>query len=219
MFRKTALLIGALAMMVLASQAQAADPWRISIGGGLAVPVGDFSTDLSGSSPGFDASLGYTVGPSIDYRVNQQFGIGVDGFFASNNIKKEDRDLIRTQAPADPAFDLKYTQVGGGVHGTYWFPMQYSPMSPYIVGGIGLTNFKAKTESNNSTLAGEQSKTGFSGRAGLGAAFKASEVVSLGLEGDYNFVSLKKEDWAGISSAPSFGLKAVISFALGGATQ
>ena len=108
--------------------------------------------------------------------------------------------------------------MGGGVHAKYWLPMQSSPMSAYLLAGAGMTNFKAKIESDDPLLAGDRSKSGFSGRGGVGAGYRFGSMTTLGVEGDYNFVSLKKDDF-GVSSAPSFGVKAVVTFNMKAAAE
>ena len=179
--------------------------------------MGDFSKspDFSSSSPtGLDASMGWTASPAVDYMINDMFSLGVYGTFGGTNIDKDDRDLIRTAA-SDPTFDVKYTQMGGGVHGKYWFPMQNSPVNVYLLAGAGMTNFKAKAESSDPLVAGDESKSGFSGLGGIGAGYKVGETATVGVEGDYNFVSLKKDDF-GVSSAPSFGVMGVVTFMMKG---
>jgi opacity protein-like surface antigen len=212
MFRKGSFVLAALALMVAAPMAHAHD-CSLSIGGGVAIPTGDFSDNTSG----LDAALGYMITPEFDYHVNDKFAIGVDGTWGSNSLNSDDRDAIRT-ANSDPSFDVKYTQMGGGVHGKLMMPMQNGPLSPYLVAGAGMTNFKAKVESDDPLVAGDRSKTGFAGRVGIGAGYKAGSQTSIGVEGDYNFVSLKKDDF-GVSSAPSLGVKAVVTFMFKGATK
>ena len=213
MVRKSCLLLAAFSLLLVAPVAHAAaGGWSFSVGGGLGIPMGDFSDDVNG----LDATMGWAVSPSVDYMINDMFSVGVDGTFAGNNINADDRDAYRT-AFADPDFDIKYTQMGGGVHGKYWFPMQNKPINAYLVAGVGMTNFKAKVESIDPVIAGDVSKSGFSGRGGIGAGYKLNEMATLGVEGDYNFVSLKKDDF-GVSSAPSFGVKAVVTFMMKSAT-
>lgn len=213
MFRKGSFVLATLALMVVAPLAHAHD-CSLAIGGGVAIPTGDFSKKFdftSSTSTGLDASVGYVITPEFTYMVNDKLGLGVDATYSTNNIKKEDRDAIRT-ANADPTFDLKYTQFGGGAHAKLMMPMQNGPFSPYLVVGAGVANFKAKVESSDPAVAGDKSKSGFAGRVGVGAGYKAGQQMSIGVEGDYNFMSLKKEDFNGVSSAPSIGVKAVVSF-------
>lgn len=204
MFRKGTFVLAALALMAMAPLAHAND-CALSIGGGVSIPTGDFSDKTSG----LDAALGYLITPEFDYMLNDKLAIGVDGTWGSNSLNKDDRDQIRT-ANSDPGFDVKYTEAGGGVHAKWMMPMQ-SSFSPYLVGGAGMMNFKAKVDSNDPLVAGERSKSGFAGRVGLGANYKAGGQTTIGLEGDYNFMSLKEEDF-GVSSAPAIGVKAVIGF-------
>ena len=213
MLRKGSLGLAALALMAVAPLAHAND-CSLSIGGGLSIPTGDFSDKTSG----LDAAMGYAITPSFDYMLNDQFAIGVDAMWGSNSINKDDRDAIRI-SEADPGFDVKYTQMGGGVHVKMMMPMQ-SSFSPYLLAGGGITNFKGKVESSIPANAGDQSKSGFAGRVGIGAGYKAGGSTTIGVEGDYNFLSLKKDDF-GVSSAPSIGVKAVIgyNFKSGAATK
>ena len=215
--RKFSVVLAALALMVAAPMAQAAmgtGGMSLAIGGGLSIPVGDFSKDINSSSPGLDASLGYLIQPELDFAMNDRVSVGVDAIWDSNNIKKSDRDAFRTLT-ADPTFDVKYTEFGGGVHAKLGMPMQNGPFSPYVVVGAGMANFKAKVDSSDPTIAGDESKTGFAGRVGLGAGYKATGQTHIGLEGDYNFVSLKKDTF-GVSSAPTFGIKAIVTFMFNG---
>jgi outer membrane protein with beta-barrel domain len=212
MLRKSSLLLAVFSLLLVAPMAHAAaGGWSISVGGGLAVPMGDFSNDTNG----LDAAMGWGVSPAVDYMINDMFSLGVYGTFAGNNINKDDRDAFRT-ANSDPTFDVKYTQMGGGVRAKYWLPMQSSPIGVYLLAGGGMTNFKGKVESSDPLLVGDKSKSGFSGIGGIGGGYKIGDMATLGVEGDYNFVSLKKDDF-GVSSAPSFGVKAVLTFMMKGA--
>jgi opacity protein-like surface antigen len=209
MFRKTTLMVGALALMLAVPQAQAAKgDWKITVMGGAAVPMGNFSKKIA--EGGVGAKLGFAGGAGVDYMVTDAVGIGVDGMFTTNNLNKDELDLIKA---ADPTFELKYTQIGGGAHVKYWFPMSDSPLSPYVVVGAGATNFKAKGTVLG--VAGDQSKTQFGGHGGLGAGYKVNENVAIGLEGDFNYVKLSEADWgSGFSSATSFGINAVVTFGI-----
>lgn len=214
MVRKFSVVLAALALMVAAPMAHAAmgtGGMSLSIGGGLTIPMGDFSKSPDASTVGLAAGLGYMITPELDFMINDKLSLGVDGTWGSNSIKSDDRDKLRV-ASGDPSLEVKYTEVGGGAHAKVMMPMQNGPLSPYLVLGAGMMNFKAKADSNNPLFAGETSKSGFAGRVGVGAGYKAGGQTSIGLEADYNFVSLKKEDFGGVSSAPSVGVKAVVTF-------
>lgn len=207
MFRKATLVAGALSLVLMVPMAHAAKgDVKVSIMGGLAAPMGDFSKKVAEGGAG--ASMGFTVGPSIDYMITEAVAIGVDGAFTSNSLNSDERDLVRTGPPADPDFDVKYTQIGGGAHIKYWFPMSGSSISPYLVGGVGMTNVKAKVTSNDPLLAGEGSDTKFQGHGGLGIGFKGTEQVGFGLEADYHFVSTEgsSTQWVGVNAVITFGM-------------
>ncbi len=204
MFRKTSLFVAALALLVLVPEAQAAKgDWKISLLGGIAMPMGDFSQKILDG--GLGARMGFGAGPSIDYMVTDQMALGVDGSFARNGLNTEERDLLRT---VDPTFDLKYTQLGGGAHVKYWFPMNESPMNVYLIGGMGLTNFKV--EASASGLSASATENKFTGYGGLGLGYNVGDQVALGVQSDISFVSL-----SGIT-APSFGVKAGLTFGVSG---
>ena len=211
MLRRKSLLFVVLASMILVPQVWAAKgDWKLSIAGGISAPVGDFGKKIAEN--GMGAKLGIGIGPAVDYMLSENLAVGVDGSFTRNNLNTEERDLIRTSIP-DPSFELKFTQIGGGVHLKYWFPMTDSPISVYAVGGVGAMNFKAEATSTDPQFAGEDSKTQLTAHGGLGAGYKASEQVTVGLEGDFNYVKLDENTFV-FSSATGFGVRAALTFAM-----
>jgi outer membrane protein W len=207
MFRKLTLLAVVCSLVAMVPQAFAAKgDVKISLLGGLSAPMGDFSDKTNGLA----ASMGFTVGPSVDYMMSDAIAIGVDGAFTSNNIDSETRDALRTTY-LDDKIDVKYTSIGGGAHVKYFFPMASSPISPYLIGGLGMTNVKVKLTDSSGDH--DDSKTKFGGRGGIGFGYKSSGQVGFGLEADYNFVSADKADF-GVSSLQWVGVNAVVSFGL-----
>ncbi|MBI1795522.1 MAG: outer membrane beta-barrel protein [Candidatus Eisenbacteria bacterium] len=212
MFRKATLLSVLASLALLAPMAHAAKgDVKITLGGGAGIPMGDFSKKVADGGAG--GSLGFTSGLAVDYMVTSAVAIGVDGNYTSNNLNSDERDLVRTGPPADPTFDVKYTQIGGGAHVKYWFPMTGSKLAPYVVGGAGVTSIKGKITSNDPTLAGETSKSKFGGHGGLGVSYQASEMVGVGVEATYHFISTDKADfgtssiqWVGVSAAVTIGM-------------
>ena len=212
MFRKTSLLFGVVALMLVAPQAHAAKgDMSISLAAGLAVPMGDFSKKVVDGGAG--ASMGYTVGPSFDYMVTDAVALGLDGAYSSMSLNKSERDQIRTGPPADPTFDVKYTLVGGGAHAKYMFSSgEGSSVKPYILAGLGATNGKAKVTSNDPTINGTSAgKTKFSAQGGVGAGFGGSGSVGFGLEAAYHYISAdtggKALTWVGLTGVVSFGMQ------------
>jgi len=213
MFRKAVLLVGVLALVVSVPQAQAGKgDWKISVAGGLAAPVGDFGSKIA--EGGLGAKLGFVAGPSVDYMVTDNISVGVDGSFTRNNLNTDEQDLLRAAIP-DNSFELKYTQIGGGAHIKYWFPMPESQFDVYVVAGAGAMNFKAESKSTDPIYAGKDSKTQFMAHGGLGAGYKVSEQVTLGLVGDFNYVKLDDQTFL-ITSANGFGVKAAVTFGVSG---
>jgi opacity protein-like surface antigen len=207
MVRKTGLLV-VLASMIVGPQALAdKGDWRFSVAGGISAPMGDFSKKIGAG--GLGAKLGFGVSPSVDYLVTESMALGVDASFTRNHLNSDERDLVRAAIP-DPSFDLKFTQVGAGAHLKYWFPMADNPVGVYALGGLGFVNFKAEATSDSS-VAGEDSSTEFMAHGGLGAGYKASEKATIGLEGEFNYLTLDKSTFL-ISSATGFGVKAVVTF-------
>jgi len=207
MFRKATLVAGALSLVLMVPVAHAAKgDMSISLAGGVAIPMGDFSKKVADGGAG--ASMGFTAGPSFDYMITDAVAIGVDGSFTSNNLNTDERDLVRTGPPADPDFNVKYTMLGGGAHIKYHFPTEGS-IKPYLLGGVGMTNLKAKIESNDPSLAGEGSDTKFGAQGAFGVAFGGSGSVGYGLEAAYHWISADPNavTWVGVSAFLNFGMQ------------
>jgi len=211
MLRKPCLLVVVLWSMILVPQALAAKgDWMLSIAGGISAPAGDFGKDVA--QGGLGAKMGFNIGPSVDYMVTENLALGVDGSFTRNNLNSDERDQIRA-AIGDPSFEAKYTQVGAGAHLKYWFPMTDSPIGVYAVAGLGAISFKAEATSTDPQFSGDDSKTQMTAHGGLGAGYKASEQVTIGLEGDFSYVNLDESTFL-ISSATGFGVKAALTFGI-----
>jgi len=77
MFRKATLVAGALSLVLMVPVAHAAKgDMSISLAGGVAIPMGDFSKKVADGGAG--ASMGFTAGPSFDYMITDAVAIGVD---------------------------------------------------------------------------------------------------------------------------------------------
>lgn len=187
MFRKTSLLVGALALMLVVPQAHAAQgDWVIGLNGGTSIPMGDFKDA---------AKLGFMGGVGFGYSVSENLIVGVDGSFISN----KGSDLLNDVLTADATFiegtpttvTAKFTMIQGGPHMKYMFPMAAeSSMSPYVVVGLGIYSAKGKTESSNSTYAVDfPTESKFGGRGGLGLNYKTSEKVGIGVEGAFHYIN------------------------------
>jgi opacity protein-like surface antigen len=99
-----------------------------------------------------------------------------------------------------------------GLHGKYFFPMKHSKVSPCLLVGAGFHSVKGKVTfmgvSNDST----ESRPGF--KVGLGAGWKASPMVTIGLEANYNYVATGKNKalTQDISSINWMDVRAAVTF-------
>lgn len=199
MFRKTTLLAGALALMLVAPQAHAAQGgWVIDFNAGTAIPMGDFK-DF--------ANLGFMGGVGAGYGVTDAVQVGVDGSFIMNK-GSDDYNALLTQLPTAPV-EAKFSMISGGAHLKYMFSTaEGSSMTPYVVVGAGLYNGKEKQESSDPLFNGESSDTKFGVRGGLGFGYKAGESVRVGLEGTFHHIATEG------SSTQFVGLQAGVSVSM-----
>ena len=207
MFRKTSLMVGLLALALVAPQANAAQgDWNVSLNGGTGIPMGDFKDA---------AKLGFQGGVGFGYSVSENVVLGVDGSFISNGGSDLFNDALTAEATllegTPTEVTGKFSMLQGGAHMKYMFPVaSESSMSPYLVVGLGLYNMKAKTESSNAAYSGDlgEAETKFGARGGLGFRYKTSETMGVGLEGTFNHISTE-------GSATQFiGLQAGLTFNL-----
>lgn len=213
MFRKSSLLIAVLALVLVVPVANAAG-WTIGVNGGLAKVTGD---------EGQDSKMGPMAGLDICMHVTEQFAVGAEGNWSRN--KHKDVGTSEDLGGGDTAtLDKDNLNImSGGVHGKYMFPMNESPIAPYVLLGVGF--YKAK-EDYQVTITGpsagvitdendgvEDQGMRLGGKLGAGAVYKATEQVGISLQADYNLVTL---DNGGVSGAPSnfkfFGVRAGLNF-------
>jgi len=194
MFKKTTLVLGALALMLVASQAQAAKgDWMINFNGGTAIPMGDFKDA---------AKLGFMGGVGADYMVANAFAIGVDGSYIMNG-GSDDLEAALTAIAGSPV-DVKFSTIHGGAHAKYIFPMaEGSKVSPYVTAGGGIYSVKSKVETSG--VSADETANKFGGSGGVGVMFKASGNVNVGAEGTYHTIATEG------SSTNFFGVQAVVS--------
>lgn len=202
---KTALLVGALALMLVAPQANAAKGgWVIDFNGGTAIPMGDFK----------DASkLGFMGGVGAEYGVTDAVWIGVDGSFITNDGSDDLNTFLSDSATfyagTPTTVTAKFSTLQGGAHLKYVFAMsEESKIAPYAVVGLGVYNVKFKTESSNAVFAVESSENKFGGRGGLGLMFKASQNVGIGVEGTFHHIATEdvSTQFVGLQAAVTVGM-------------
>jgi hypothetical protein len=151
--------------MLVSTSALHAQGAEFSLGGGVDLPLGDFD-DVA--KLGFHGLAGVSVVPA-----NWPVGIQVDGSYSQF---KDDTPL-----PVD-----KYQLIYGTANIVYKFKTsEESRFRPYLIGGGGVYNFKAK---GDGTLAGiEASETKFGINAGAGFDIKAGGA-GLFVEGRFHDV-------------------------------
>jgi len=220
----------ALALLVLSLGSRAfAASWSFGVTGGAGLPTGDLADEQKGN-----ATTGFQVGGLVGYAVNEKFSFGVDGSYVQNKNDDEGKTVTgfdlsdfdpTLTGTADVKFDkLKYNTVQIGAHAKYMFPMQNSPLAPYALVGLGVynTTFKAElTETGSGAKHSEDFKfdTKFGGKVGLGAMWKASPTVGVGLEANYNFISEDK-DKTGFDSGQYVDVHAGVTYTIAhGATK
>jgi outer membrane protein W len=178
MFRKTCLVLAALATLAVVPQAHAAKgDIMLGLHGGVSMPMGDFKDGFK---------MGFLGGVEFDYMATEAVAIGADGAYITNKSS----DDLNAALPAGT--DAKFTMIQFGAHAKYFFPMEGSSAMPYLVGGAGMFNGKADF-SPDLTIGGvavpEDSETKFGGRIGVGCNFKAGESFRVKLEGNFNHVA------------------------------
>jgi opacity protein-like surface antigen len=201
MFRKTSLLVGVLAMLVVAPQVHAAAKGDMSIYfmGGASIPMGDY---------GDFAKLGFGGGVGFDYFVNENIAVGVDGSYTMNDAKDDVNAALTALATAPVKASDSF--IRGGAHGKWMFPTAAeSKISPYLIAGAGIYNVKAKLESADPLFNGDASESKFGGHGGLGVLFKTGGNVGVGAQGTYHFISTSG------SSTQFVELQAVVSVGMG----
>jgi len=146
--------VAALAMSMLVSasglHAQGAE---FSLGGGVDLPLGDFD---DAAKLGFHGLAGVSVVPA-----NWPVGVQVDGNYS--------------RFSDDTPFDIKYQLIYGTGNIVYKFKTsEESRFRPYLIGGGGVYNFKAKGDDVPTGVDDSQTKFGIN--AGAGFDFKAGSA-------------------------------------------
>ncbi len=176
-----ALLLGA-ALVAQVSVAQAGSPHSLGMNVGLAMPTGDVS-DVVGA--------GYVVGGTYEYRAHPAWSVGATvDYFAlgekstSSTILGSTR-TVKVKAPGGQAI----------VFGRYYFPMQGTPVAPYVSFAIEKTRigFKSTVTYRGSSVSSEdkQDKPGFG--IGLGATRKLDDRITGGVDFAFHQIQTDNE--------------------------
>lgn len=180
MFRKIVLLVAAVAAMasVPAFAAEQGDI-QITLNAGVAMPMGDF---------GDAANLGFLGGVGFDWFATPNVAIGASGGYLMLSGSDDFNAFLTTNA-TDPV-EAKFSAIMGGAHAKFYFGAgNGSAVSPYVIGGVGVYNFKTTLESNDPAFNGDASDTNFGGRAGLGAKFGGNGQVGFGAEAAFHHIA------------------------------
>jgi opacity protein-like surface antigen len=240
MKKKTLLLTGVLAMVLVVPMAHAAKGnMSISITGGMGIPISKFSdvptsADFAANKlQGLGTKAGINGGVGFDYMVTDAVAFGVDGSFSKADGKDDLNTIMQSEANGGDPVKATGSVIEGGVHLKYMIPIQDSPMSPYLLAGGGFYSVKSKYVFDNTSISAppttvEATSNKFGGKFGAGVSYKASEVVGIGIEGVYNIFQFDKDELskqleAGIgappnsidvSSASNIAVRAMVSFSL-----
>jgi opacity protein-like surface antigen len=148
--------------MLVSASALHAQGAEFSLGGGVDVPLGDFD---DAAKLGFHGLAGVSVVPT-----NWPVGIQVDGNYS--------------QFKSDVVDDVKYQLIYGTANLIYKFKTsEESKFRPYLIGGGGVYNFKAKGDGVPTGLDDSQTKFGIN--AGAGFDIKAGSA-GLFVEGRFH---------------------------------
>jgi len=214
MVRKMVVWMGALALVCALPVVAFAGPWTVSAGGGAAIPTGDF-----GDKDMLDAQTGFQFGGAVDYRVNQMFAVGLDGSWNRNTHGGEGETEDFGGGVTYTLDEGKFNTWQVGAHGMYFIPTGGN-IAPYLMAGVGIYNTKLKWEEtftsggSTTTDSGEDttdSRFGFKG--GVGGIFTINEMLGIGVEGNYNFIT-QDSDKVSVDNLQYLGVTAMLVFNL-----
>jgi opacity protein-like surface antigen len=157
-----------------------------SIGGGITIPTGSTSDGLK---------TGWNGTAALQYKpAGSPLGFQVDGMY---------QQMKATTAAAAAGLDKNEIWSGTG-NLVFWFPVaSETKIHPYLLGGGGVYNIKAKSTSGASV-----SETKFGINAGAGFDFDIQERVGIFVEGRFHnvFVTGSDAKFIPISAGIRFGV-------------
>ncbi len=163
-----ALVIAVFVMAFGAMLAHAAPSQGFDIHAGLSAPTGDFS-DLVGT--GFHGGATYT------YKLNEQFGLGIDANYHMLGEKSMDTEILGFPV----TIKEKLSMIQGAAFAKYFIPMKDAKIAPYLKVGFAYYSMSFKTTLSGSGGSESQttteSKPGFCG--GVGTDIKTFGVEAL----------------------------------------
>jgi opacity protein-like surface antigen len=184
-----------LALLVLAPAARAAGSTTLGLQGGLGFPIGDF-TDV--------ATLGFHVGGTGTFMVNQSFGVGGDVLWHSHGVNDDYEEALAVAAGTNVDVSLSTAQVTA--HGVLLLPAG-PVVRPYLKVGLGIYSSSAKIESQSGTTDESDTDVGFN--IGGGVHYKGPGI-GYGGELAYHYIATEGD----ASSMITIG--ALLTFGFGG---
>jgi opacity protein-like surface antigen len=158
--------------VVLSAQAAQAQGLSLGLGGGVVVPTGDLA---EGSSTGWSGTAQLRVKPPVS-----PLGLQVDAFYTRFGLD---------------GIDGHNRVLGGTANAVFAFP-GVSAARPYLLGGVGLYNWKASIDGLGST----DSQTKFGLNAGAGFDFGLGKA-KLFAEGRFHAILKAVPDASGEEKA------------------
>ncbi|MGE5230780.1 MAG: outer membrane beta-barrel protein [Deltaproteobacteria bacterium] len=173
-------------MAALAATTAQAQVLKGSIGGGITIPTGSTSDGLK---------TGWNGTAAIQYKpAGSPLGFQVDGMY---------QQLKATTSAAALGLDKDEIWSGTG-NLVFWFPVaSETKIHPYLLGGGGVYNIKAKPTTGTST-----SETKFGINVGAGFDFDIQDKVGIFVEGRFHNVFITGADakFIPISAGIRFGV-------------
>ena len=177
---KTAVL--SIACLTFAAAMAQAETNYVGLNGGLSMPTGDF---------GDAASMGFNFGATGTWMFTPAVGVGVDlGYHMWNGSDDLNDGLsaLATLAEGTPTdVEAKFSAIQAGGHLMYMFPSSGN-LHPWLKGGLGIYNFKFKTESDNPTYEGDDSESDMGINVGGGVNMGTAGAMSYGLGAAYHSI-------------------------------
>lgn len=171
MKRLTQVLSGAALALVLGTTPAFAQGAEFSLGGGVSLPLGDFG---DASSTGWHGLAAVSFAPS-----SFPLGFQLDGMYQRFGVDDGGLDL-----------DLSTQLIQGTANAIYKFKTsEGSQFRPYLIGGVGVYNFKAIGDDALS----DESNTEFGINAGAGFDIKLGSIGAF-VEGRFHNVFAEDEN-------------------------
>jgi outer membrane protein W len=159
------------ALITFAAVAHGDTRHSIGVNAGLAMPTGDLSDAVG---------MGYVLGAAYEYRINPQFGVGLDVDYFSLGAKSTSTTYLGSTRTVKQ-------QVPGGqaiLFGRYYVPLKGSSFAPYVTLALEKVRigFKSTVTYHGTSVTTEdkQDKPGFG--IGVGATRPLNQQLTGGLE-------------------------------------